>query len=78
MLLTDGQNNTGPDPLDAADQAANRGVRVFTVGVGTNRGDIVGLEGRSFRVQLDEEDAQEDRPEHGCAATTRRRTRATW
>src|SRR5208337_71425 len=40
ILMTDGQTNTGPDPLDAAEQAANRGVRVFTVGVGTTRGDI--------------------------------------
>ena len=55
VLLTDGQTNTGPDPLDAADQAANRGVRIFTVGVGTTRGDVVGAEGRSFRVSLDEE-----------------------
>jgi Ca-activated chloride channel family protein len=55
ILLTDGQTNTGPDPLDAAEQAANRGVRVFTVGVGTTRGDIVGAEGRSFRVALDED-----------------------
>jgi Ca-activated chloride channel family protein len=55
ILLTDGQTNTGPDPLDAADQAANRGVRVFTVGIGTTRGDIVGAEGRSFRVALDED-----------------------
>jgi Ca-activated chloride channel family protein len=30
-------------------------VRVFTVGVGTTRGDIVGSEGRSFRVALDED-----------------------
>jgi Ca-activated chloride channel family protein len=55
VLLTDGQSNTGPDPLDAAQQAADRGVRVFTVGVGTTRGDIVGMEGRSFRVALDED-----------------------
>ena len=55
VLLTDGQTNTGPDPLDAADEAAKRGVRVFTVGIGTTRGDIVGAEGRSFRVALDEE-----------------------
>jgi len=55
ILLTDGQTNTGPDPLDAADQAANKGVRIFTVGVGTTRGDIVGAEGRSFRVALDED-----------------------
>jgi Ca-activated chloride channel family protein len=55
VLLTDGQTNTGPDPLETAEQAANRGVRVFTVGVGTTRGDIVGAEGRSFRVALDED-----------------------
>jgi len=55
VLLTDGQTNTGPDPLDAAQEAADRGVRVFTVGVGTNQGDIVGAEGRYFRVSLDED-----------------------
>jgi Ca-activated chloride channel family protein len=55
VLLTDGQTNTGPDPLEAAQQAADRGVRVFTVGIGTTRGDIVGAEGRSFRVALDED-----------------------
>jgi Ca-activated chloride channel homolog len=55
VLLTDGQSNSGPDPLDAAQQAADRGVRVFTVGIGTQRGDIVGMEGRSFRVALDED-----------------------
>jgi Ca-activated chloride channel family protein len=54
VLLTDGQTNTGPDPLDAADAAANKGVRVFTVGVGTPSGDTVGMEGRRFRVGLDE------------------------
>ena len=55
VLLTDGQTNTGPDPLDAAQEAADRGVRVFTVGVGTNQGDVVGAEGRYFRVSLDED-----------------------
>ena len=54
ILLTDGQNNQGPDPLDAAEKAANRGIRIFTVGLGTVRGDVIGFEGRSFRVGLDE------------------------
>jgi Ca-activated chloride channel family protein len=54
VLLSDGQSNTGPDPLDIADQAANRGVRVFTVGVGTPQGALIGMEGFSFRVFLDE------------------------
>ena len=38
VLLTDGANNTGPDPLAAAQQAADRGVRVYTIGFGTANG----------------------------------------
>ena len=38
VLLTDGVSNVGPLPLDAAQQAADRGVRVYTIGFGTERG----------------------------------------
>jgi Ca-activated chloride channel family protein len=38
VLLTDGASNTGTDPLDAAQQAADRGVRVYTIGFGTADG----------------------------------------
>jgi Ca-activated chloride channel family protein len=38
VLLTDGVNNTGPLPLDAAQQAEDRGVRVYTIGFGTPNG----------------------------------------
>jgi Ca-activated chloride channel family protein len=55
ILLTDGATNAGPDPVEAARQAADHGVRVYTVGFGTPTGDIVGFEGRRFRTQLDEE-----------------------
>ncbi len=55
VLMTDGQTNTGPNPLEAAQTAADKGVRVFTVGVGTASGDTVGMEGRRFRVGLDED-----------------------
>jgi Ca-activated chloride channel family protein len=55
ILLTDGQTTTGPDPVDAARLAAERGVRVFTVGVGTPDGRIITGEGWSMRVRLDEE-----------------------
>jgi Ca-activated chloride channel family protein len=55
ILLTDGQTTAGPDPVDAARLAAGRGVRVFTVGVGTAHGQIVTGEGWSMRVKLDEE-----------------------
>ena len=55
ILLTDGQATTGPDPVEAARMAAERGVRVFTVGVGTPNGEILVGEGWSMRVRLDEE-----------------------
>ncbi|MBN8582326.1 MAG: VWA domain-containing protein [Anaerolineae bacterium] len=35
VLLTDGVTTTGIDPLDAAQMAADRGVRVYTIGFGT-------------------------------------------
>src|ERR687886_182522 len=38
ILLTDGVSNAGPLPLDAAQQAADRGVRVYTIGFGTEAG----------------------------------------
>src|SRR5450759_458782 len=38
VLLTDGASNTGTAPLDAAQQAADRGVRVYTIGFGTANG----------------------------------------
>ena len=36
MLLTDGASNAGPDPTEAAQQAADRGIRVYTIGFGTD------------------------------------------
>ena len=35
--------------------AADRGVRIFTVGIGTPQGAVIGFEGWSFRARLDEE-----------------------
>jgi Ca-activated chloride channel family protein len=35
--------------------AADRGVRIYTVGMGTKEGEIIGFEGWSMRVRLDEE-----------------------
>ena len=55
ILLTDGQRTTGPDSMEAARMAADRGVRVFTVGFGTKGGETIGYEGWSMRVRLDEE-----------------------
>jgi len=55
ILLSDGQRTTGPDPVDAAKRAAERGVRIFTVGIGTVDGEVIGFEGWSFRARLDED-----------------------
>lgn len=55
ILLTDGQRTTGVDSLEAAKVAADRGVRIYTVGVGTVDGETIGFEGWSMRVKLDEE-----------------------
>ena len=38
VLLTDGASNAGPDPLGAAQEAADRGIRVYTIGYGTAQG----------------------------------------
>ncbi len=35
VLLTDGASNAGPYPLSAAQQAVERGIRVYTIGFGT-------------------------------------------
>jgi Ca-activated chloride channel family protein len=55
VLLSDGQSNRGPDPLEIADRAAMLGVRIYTVGLGSPEGVIMNFWGRSIRVRLDEE-----------------------
>ena len=55
ILLSDGRRTTGPDPMDAAKMAADRGVRVFTVGLGTPQGGMAGFEGWSVYMRFDEE-----------------------
>jgi len=65
ILLTDGNNRNGPDPLEAAQTAQASGVRVYTVGIGSrnpvnapnpfgggNSGRSFG--GGGFRAELDE------------------------
>jgi Ca-activated chloride channel homolog len=59
VLLTDGENTTSPDPLEAAQTAADRGVRIHTVGIGSAAGSILEIEGYSIRSRLDEETLQQ-------------------
>jgi Ca-activated chloride channel homolog len=55
ILLTDGRATTGPNPIETAKMAAERGVRIYTVGFGTAAGGEVGFEGWSIYVRFDEE-----------------------
>jgi Ca-activated chloride channel family protein len=54
ILLSDGQRTAGPEVQKAAQMAAERGVRVYTVGIGTPAGEALSFEGMSMRVKLDE------------------------
>lgn len=65
VLVSDGEGNTGPELQAAAKFAADRGVRVYTVGVGTRDGAVLSVDGWSMRVRLDEEGLKK------VAATTR-------
>ncbi|WP_094844671.1 VWA domain-containing protein [Bordetella genomosp. 11] len=54
VLLSDGENNTGPEAIQAAQVAAEHGVRIYTVGIGTPDGVVITVDGWSSRVRLDE------------------------
>ncbi len=54
ILLTDGENNQAPDPLEAAQVAADRGVRVYPIGIGSTAGTLLKVEGFTVHTQLDE------------------------
>jgi Ca-activated chloride channel family protein len=55
ILVTDGERTAGPEITAATKAAAERGVRIYTVGIGTTKGETIGFEGWSMRVKLDEE-----------------------
>jgi Ca-activated chloride channel family protein len=69
VVLTDGVSTTGPSPIDAAQQAALRGIRIYTIGFGTDQGmggQALGVDpqfsqqfGGGFRRGIDEETLQE-------------------
>jgi len=55
VLLSDGENNESPDPLAAAQVAADRGVRIYTVGIGSVAGTNVHVNGFTVHTALDEQ-----------------------
>jgi Ca-activated chloride channel family protein len=54
LLLSDGRRTTGVDTLEAAKMAADRGVRIHVVGLGTVDGPVGAGEGLAIYMQLDE------------------------
>ncbi len=55
VLLTDGENNTSPDPVAAAQTAADQGVRIYTIGIGSAAGSILHIDGLTIRSRLNED-----------------------
>jgi Ca-activated chloride channel family protein len=54
ILLSDGRRTTGVDTLKAAQMAADRGVRIYVVGLGTPNGHAALGDGMAMYLQLDE------------------------
>jgi Ca-activated chloride channel family protein len=55
VMLTDGENNEDPDPMAAAQAAADRGVRIYTVGIGSPAGTTIEVDGFTIHTQLNED-----------------------
>jgi Ca-activated chloride channel family protein len=54
IVLTDGRTTMGPDPREAAQLAARRGIRIYTVGFGSTGGVGVDVSGQRYEADLDE------------------------
>jgi len=59
VLLTDGENTAPPDPFEAAQYVADRGVRIYPIGIGSAAGTTLEVEGFSVHTQLDEPTLQQ-------------------
>ncbi len=58
VLLTDGENTAPPDPLESAQTAIDRGVRIYPIGLGSVGGTLLKVNGFTVRTYLDEETLQ--------------------
>ena len=59
VLLSDGENTEAPDPLEIAQVAADAGVRIFPVGIGSAEGAVVEVDGFNIVTQLNEASLQQ-------------------
>jgi Ca-activated chloride channel family protein len=55
VMLSDGENNENPDPLSAAQTAADTGIRIETVGIGSPSGTTLDINGFRVHTQLNED-----------------------
>jgi len=54
VLLSDGENTEVQDPLEIAQLAAEAGVRIYPVGIGSTEGTILEVDGFNILTQLNE------------------------
>ncbi len=59
VMLTDGENTSNPEPLDIAQLAAEAGVRIYPIGIGSEEGTVLEIEGYNVLTRLDEAALQE-------------------
>ncbi len=62
ILLTDGENNRGIDPLTARDLAKSMGVRIYTIGVGTEGMAPYPVRNMFGRIQMQQVEVKIDEP----------------
>lgn len=55
VLVSDGESNVGPPPLEIAAEAQKAGVKLYTVGIGTKEGVNLNIQGRRVFTRLDED-----------------------
>src|SRR5215213_2098002 len=55
VLVSDGESNVGPPPLEVAQEAQKAGVKIYTIGIGTREGVNLNIQGRRVFTRLDEE-----------------------
>ncbi|MBX3014881.1 MAG: VWA domain-containing protein [Caldilineaceae bacterium] len=54
VLLTDGENTAPPEPSEAAQAAADLGIRIYPIGIGSAAGTTLDVEGFTVHTRLDE------------------------
>jgi Ca-activated chloride channel family protein len=59
IMLTDGENTSAPEPLEVAQLAAEAGVRIYPIGIGSVEGAILEIDGFNVVTQLNEQALQE-------------------